>query len=117
MKPSIKIHVIVMTKTQHVMKSFIYKLLIGGIISCISFTINAQVKHTNLSISQPKVDEYINGIENTVKDYNGSVDWEGMVMTVNGLIPAESNVSGLVQRTSIFNDGINNFGSSPKELI
>lgn len=50
------------------MKRLIQKLLIGGVITCISFTINAQVKHIYLSISQPNAEECITGIENTFKD-------------------------------------------------
>ncbi|MEN8229210.1 MAG: T9SS type A sorting domain-containing protein [Bacteroidota bacterium] len=50
------------------MKRLIQKLLIGGIITCTSLTINAQVKYIYLSISQPNVEECITGIENTFKD-------------------------------------------------
>jgi len=50
------------------MKRLIQKLLISGIITCISITINAQVKYIYLSISQPNVEECITGIENTFKD-------------------------------------------------
>lgn len=50
------------------MKKLIQKLLISGIIACISITINAQVKHIYLSISQPNVEECITGIENTFRD-------------------------------------------------
>jgi len=50
------------------MKRLIQKLLVCGIITCISFTVNAQVKYIYVSISQPNVEECITGIENTFKD-------------------------------------------------
>lgn len=50
------------------MKSLIQKLLVCGIFTCISLSINAQVKYIYLNISQPNVEECITGIENTFKD-------------------------------------------------
>ena len=50
------------------MKKLFQKLVICGIITCISFTSNAQVKHIYLNISQPNVEECVTGIENTFKD-------------------------------------------------
>ena len=50
------------------MKGLTQILIIGGIFTCISFSINAQAKHIYLRISQSNVEECITGIENTFKD-------------------------------------------------
>lgn len=50
------------------MNKLIKRLLIGGMVTFISFSSIAQVKYIYLNISQPNVEECITSIENTFKE-------------------------------------------------